>query len=316
MIAAKNDMYTNDIKLTQFLNSAGNILSEKDLILLSQILFEWHAAFTLKELLSNWKTYYKVNVRQVDSYIHFLCFNVRGLYLRWDEVCLLAKQHRFDIMVLGEVGHVDFSMLGAVLGNYYTFYQAGENAHGGVIVIIHNDIPVSRITCTLSNVCIIDIIGEHATRLIAIYAPVSKSWQRADLSKFITNCCIIMGDFNVDIEKDGEKADRLLEWVDSHSLGPFIPDTNTSLRSDRTIDYAVAVGLDPTIQAYEGKTCSDHKPIIGTITRDTTRNIEGSCIRWPVFSLVLSYTSEFWENELNAQSYSGAYEQFTSFLEL
>ncbi|CAF2248304.1 unnamed protein product [Rotaria magnacalcarata] len=143
--------------------------------------------------------------------MHLLCFNVRGLDLRWGEVCLLVKRHRFYIIVLGEVGHVDFSLLGAAFANYPIFYQAGENPHGGVL-----------------NVCVVDLLLEQTIRLIAIYAPVSKSWDWMDLSSFVTNRCTITGDFNIDIEKDGEKAERLLEWMDSCCLGPFIPVTSTA----------------------------------------------------------------------------------------
>ncbi|CAF4207607.1 unnamed protein product, partial [Rotaria magnacalcarata] len=31
---------------------------------------------------------------------------------------------------------------------------------------------------------------------------------------------MILGDFNMDIEQDGEKADRLLKWMDSCCHGP------------------------------------------------------------------------------------------------
>ena len=182
--------------------------------------------------------------------------------------------------------------------------------------MIVNDISVRRITCTLSNVCTIDVQGEHIIRLVALYVPASKSWEWSDLSTFITGYCMIMGDFKVDIEKDGEKADRLLEWMDSNSMGSYVPDTNTSLRSDRIIDYVAAVGVDPTIQAYEGITCSDHKPIFGKITRDIPLNVEGSYTSWSVFFLALTYTSDYWEKEWNLGLYNIIYGQFISFLVL
>jgi hypothetical protein len=62
---------------------------------------------------------------------------------------------------------------------------------------------------------------------------------------------MIMGDFIIDIERDGRKADRLIDWIDSCSLSPVVPDSNISLRSERTIDYAIAAGIDLTIQTYE-----------------------------------------------------------------
>ncbi|CAF2775914.1 unnamed protein product [Rotaria sp. Silwood2] len=248
--------------------------------------------------------------------MHVLCFNVRGLDLRWGEVCLLVKKYRFDIIVLGEVGHVDFSLLGAAFANYRIFYQAGENAHGGVLVLIHYDIPTTRISCSLPNVCVIDLLLEQTIRLIAIYAPASKSWEWMDLSSFITNRCTITGDFNIDIEKDGEKAERLLEWMDSCCLGPFVPDSNTSLRSDRTIDYALAAGVNISIQTCEDDTCSDHKHLLMVLVRDTVLKLEGSRIIWSIFSLMLSYTFEYWGKEWITESYDITYERLISFIVL
>ncbi|CAF4870533.1 unnamed protein product, partial [Rotaria sp. Silwood1] len=136
--------------------------------------------------------------------------------------------------------------------------------------------------------------------LVAIYAPASKSWEWVDLSSFITNRCIITGDFNIDIEKDGDKAERLLEWMDTCSLGPFVPDSNTSLRSDRTIDYALAAGMNLSIQTSEDDTSSDHKPLLMVLACDTVLKRQGSRIIWSVFSLMLSYTYAFWEKVWNS----------------
>ncbi|CAF4253651.1 unnamed protein product, partial [Rotaria magnacalcarata] len=68
---------------------------------------------------------------------------------------------------------------------------------------------------------------------------------------------MVLVDFNIDVMRDGDKADKLLEWMDACSLSAIIPDTNTSLRSERTIDFAATIGIDLSIQAYEGNTTSD-----------------------------------------------------------
>lgn len=236
-----------DAKATRFLDNARTILTLNDFHLLTELLCDWHSASSLFDLFSKWKLFQKSLTHQACSFLHILCFNVRGLDLRWGEVCLLARTHLFDIITLGEVGHVDFSLIGAAFSNYRIFYQAGENAHGGVLALIRNGIPTTRVSCSLPNVCIIDLLLEQTIRLTALYAPASKTWEWADLSPFVTSHCMVMGDFNIDMERDGEKADRLLEWMDSCSLGPVIPDSNTSLRSERTIDYSVTTGVDLTI---------------------------------------------------------------------
>ena len=162
-------------------------------------------------------------------------------------------------------------------------------------MLIRNNIHASRVSCPLANVCVIDLHLEEPIRIVALYAPASKSWKWPDLTSLTSTRCVVMGDFNVDLEKDGDKADSLLEWMDSRALGPCVPDKNTSLRSDRTIDYALAAGIDVTIQTYEGETTSDHKPLFCTLACDGKESKEGCRTLWAVFSSVLSYTFDFWE---------------------
>ena len=117
----------------------------------------------------------------------------------------------------------------------------------------------------------------------------------------------------IDIERDVGDADQLLEWMDHCPLGPVIPDSNTSLRSVRTIDYPLTVGVDLTIQAHEGETTSDHKPLFGTLGCDWIGDNLGSRTSWSVFSLFLSYVAKFWERAWTGGSYDVAYEKFNSF---
>jgi len=50
----------------------------------------------------------------------------------------------------------------------------------------------------LPNICILDFLSTNL-RLCAIYAPESKSWKWDQLSEFISNKCVLIGDFNVDL---------------------------------------------------------------------------------------------------------------------
>ena len=166
--------------------------------------------------------------------------------------------------------------MGAAFSNYNIFYQAGENAHDGVLVMIRNGISATTVACALPNVCMIKLAFEQIIRLATIYALASRTWQWNDLSPFVTTSCIFTGDFNFDLERDGEKADHLLEWMDAYSIGPVIPDANTSVRSERTIDYAVVAGVDLPIKTYEGETSSNHKPLFAVLSCDIIENVEGS----------------------------------------
>ncbi|CAF1403890.1 unnamed protein product [Rotaria sp. Silwood1] len=110
-----------------------------------------------------------------------------------------------------------------------------------------------RIECKLPNVCVLDIIGEEILRVVGIYAPESKPWTWEDLSPFLSNKCVVFGDFNVDIDQDGKKAEIFLAWADTNFLAPFTPELSTSLRSNKIIDYALAAGLSIDIQNYSAK---------------------------------------------------------------
>ncbi|CAF4662430.1 unnamed protein product [Rotaria socialis] len=99
-----------------------------------------------------------------------------------------------------------------------------------------------------------------------MYAPESKSWNWKDLTNLISNKCIILGDFNVDMNNDTQSSEALLEWADACSLAPCIPDAAISLRSNRTIDYALSNGVPLSIQTYKGGSSSDHKPILSTLS--------------------------------------------------
>ncbi|CAF3493096.1 unnamed protein product [Rotaria socialis] len=178
----------------------------------NELINEWLTISSYNELELKWKHYQEANERHgySSSSLNILFFNVRGFDLRWGEAC-------------------------AALSNYNIHYQAGENAHGDILAMIQTDIRVVRLDCSLPNICILDLQWEQIIRLLAIYV---------DLSPFITNHCMIMRDFNIDIEQDGDLADNFLEWMDSCNLEPAVLDSNMSLRSSRTIDYAITVGVE------------------------------------------------------------------------
>jgi Reverse transcriptase (RNA-dependent DNA polymerase) len=305
-----------DCNTTRFIDTARSILSRKEFLLLTNILKELHSSSTLNDTLELWKSFKKSTMQNSCISLNLLSFNVRGFDLRWTEVCLLAKTYACDVILLNEVGHMDMKTAEASFANYQIYYQSGENSHGGVLAMIRDNIPHSRVKCALPNVCIIELKFEQPIRIIALYAPASKTWDWFDLSSYRSAHCVFIGDFNIDLEKDGEKANKILEWMDSCSLGPMIPQVNTSLRANRTIDYALIAGVDLMIQTHEGQTTSDHKPLIGILVTDEAKKSEGCRTAWPVFSLVLSHISSFWEQRWTERAYDVVYQEFLSFLEL
>lgn len=181
-------------------------------------------------------------------------------------------------------------------------------------MLVRNDLHVSRIQCSVPNVCIVDIKGNEDLRIIGVYAPASKSWSWDDLSIFVLNKCVIFGDFNVDISEDDSKAESLLKWADDQFLAPFLPDSPTSLLSDRVIDFAFIRGTTLSIQTYRGNTTSDHVPIIGVIPFDIKYCGIGKNVHWNVFTFFTEYTFSFWKEIWNLENIDDLYNDYSKFL--
>jgi hypothetical protein len=121
------------------------------------------------------------------------------------EVLLRSLSFKFDIMILLEVGVFDSSMIGQSFPKYRSFYQAGENSHGGVLFLFRNDLNGKRISCPIPNVCILDLELDETIRIIGIYGSESRSWEWNVLSNHVSGKCVVFGDLNVDLEKDEKK---------------------------------------------------------------------------------------------------------------
>ena len=129
-----------------------------------------------------------------------------------------AVVHHFDIIILGKVGRYDSSLIVGAPPNYHCFCQRGKNAHGGILVLISMGIHASWVNCSLLNICSIDLHLDKSIRIIAIYAPKSKSWKLLDISCLFASHCVIMDDFNVDLEKDRDKSERFTHHFDQTKL--------------------------------------------------------------------------------------------------
>ncbi|UJR07404.1 hypothetical protein I4U23_011690 [Adineta vaga] len=188
-----------------------------------------------------------------------------------------------------KTGAGDLQHCKQVFSKYKTFYQKGENANGGTIVLVRNEIKTVRIPCDIPNVCVIDVIDGKPLRIIGIYAPESKSWSWDSLSPLVTDKCVFLGDFNVDIEQDKAKAETFITWLDSLFLTPYLPAKPTSKRSKRIIDFALSTGFSIAIQTHESGTSSDHKPILAVVPTMAKETSFAKNTRWNVFSMVAEY---------------------------
>ena len=156
-----------------------------------------------------------------------------------------------------------------------------------------------RYDCNLPNVCAVDIELEKIIRIVGIYTPDSKKWSWIYLTQLISAKCVLMGDFNIDLDKDMKSSEILLQWADSCNLVPHLPESFTSLRtnSGRTIDYAFTSGVPISIQTYEGGKTSDHKPILSILSCNRKELATGKNVHWKVFSLFPCFVFPFWQGQ-------------------
>ncbi|CAF3340392.1 unnamed protein product [Rotaria sp. Silwood2] len=82
--------------------------------------------------------------------------------------------------------------------------------------------------------------------------------------------------------QDGKKAEILLQWADKQFLAQALPNSPTSLRSDRVIDYAFVRGLNLNIQVYNGNTTSDHFSILSVIPLKVLQQKLGKNTHWKI----------------------------------
>lgn len=294
-----------------------DFLSPFEFVLLSDIVMEWRSSPTLSSCFSRWKSRDDNCRTSTAKQVQVLLFNVRGLRARWEEALLIAEKYKADVLVLVEIGSIDPTLAKEVFVNYKHFYQAGENSWGGVLMLCKPYISATRVECDIPNVCIVDVKQETSVRIVGIYAPKSKSWQWNSISLYIKDDCVLFGDFNIDLDckKDEKFAAELMDWAESLGLSPEIPDSPTSLRSNRRIDYAFARGVQIGIQALADNTTSDHRSILSILSQECKENEMGSNTHWRVFKFFLSLTSEFWEHESQIASIETYYTNFVSLLD-
>ena len=184
------------------LNRARYSLTDFDFSLFQEIVKEWEASPLLSMCFDKWQCSIS-KVPSSENSFHVLSFNVRGLELRIQEVILLTISFKFDILILLETGFWDYSFCSQPSENYNMYYQKGENSNGGVLILVRNSLKTARIVCPLPNVCVVETIADEVKiRLVAIYAPESRSWNWEDISEYVSDKCVIFGDFNVDLRND------------------------------------------------------------------------------------------------------------------
>ena len=300
-----------------FICSLAKSLFDFDFRLFSSILTEWESSSLISSCLERWEKFVK-KTESIKKGIHVLSFNVRGFDLRWQDVLLLTAKCESDMVSIPETGDIDITFCQQAFHDFSIFFQKGENKNGGVLILVRSQLYARRIRCDVPNVCIVElylavIIWES---LASTYIPESRSCIWHHLSPIISKLSILYGDFNIDLEKDTTKTSRLLNWADTFLLAPYIPKQKTSLRSDRTIEYALSNGLDIHLLAHNGGTTSAHLPIISKINTVKNERLVGNSIHWKVFKALTGYTYPFWHNQWCLPHFDETYRLDIRFLSL
>ncbi len=158
------------------MSRANECLTHFDFYIFSNILNEWECNLFLHSCFSIGEKFFPSYNNTILSSLHILSFNVRGLNLRWQEVLLLTKSFKFDILILLETDTLDISFYEEIFSNFRISYQNGEHRDGGVLVLIRHGIHVSRVGCKLPNICVVNVKAEEEFRILGVYAPDSKFW--------------------------------------------------------------------------------------------------------------------------------------------
>lgn len=232
------------------------------------------------------------------------------------EVLLLSLSYDFDVLVLLEVGVFDSADLHQLFSKYRIFFQEGENGHGGIIMMTRSVMKVKRVECPIPNACFLDIELDSNIRIGGVYGSDSRSWEWQELSQWCVGNCVLFGGFNVDIYLDKKKAEDFLVWADSCALSPFLPNSPTSLRSEKIIDFVLSTEIHVQVQTHESGTASDHKPIIAFIPIQSKVVKEGRNFHSKVFSFFLSVVASFWEGRWNLDLLDETYYDYVKFLSL
>lgn len=296
-----------------FISSLRVSLSDFDFRLFMSILKEWESSPLIETCFACWEKSVS-STSCTKNGVQVLSFNVRGFDLRWQEVRLLVETYEPDVVILLETGDIDFNFSQEVFHDFSIFFQKGENRNGGALIMVRSHLYARRIHCDVPNVCVVELPGEENLRIIGLYAPASRSWSWDQLSPFISKSNVLFGDFNVDLEADNDKASILLRWADEFLLAPYLPSGNTSLRSNRTIDFAFSNVHQISLTIHKGGTTSDHVPIISVIHNKRVDRTVGNSIHWKVFNMFTEYTYSYWENQWSTMDADLTYTLYTRFL--
>lgn len=274
--------------------------SDKTIRKIKKYLTEWHS-MPLKTLLTQWD---KVdmdtksrNTSTLTKKLNMCQYNVEGWKSRKLEAIDLIQTMEAAIGVWTEVGSQGEKFQ---IPEYTTFYQKGCNRSGGVCVSVGKNLKPVEVKTTMLNTVIIDIYGlNEPIRIVGIYWPPTGKRNLNELSEFIINNTIVMGDFNAALEgwrspKDDSRGIALQKWTEENNLNYIKNTFNSSKRSKRNIDL-----LFTNIKELKGETIkfgtSDHWPILySSECINFPTHFYFPITNWKEFEILVTILQNFW----------------------
>ena len=220
--------------------------------------------------------------------------NVHYLYPKLDEIKLILSQHNVDILCLCETFlNETFSNNEVSIENYKLFRKDRQTNGGGLVIYVRDDIPCEQLTCfgnSLESLWVqIKQPNSKSFVLSCVYRPPSSKVQwMEDFSVMLENPlliekeCIILGDFNIDLQKGDTSSKSWLGLMESVNFSQLVKDsTRVTEMSATLIDHAF-VNTPQNISSVivPNFAISDHYPVC------LTRKIASSYVKGPVHKTI------------------------------
>ena len=240
--------------------------------------------------------------------------NIHFLYPKIDEIKLMLSQNTFDILCICETFlNETFADFEVSLENYKLFRRDRQTNGGGLIIYVREEIPCEQISdfanSSLESLWLeIKQPNSKSFLLAYVYRPPSSkvNWMK-DFSSMLENPimiekeCIILGDFNIDLQKADNSSKSWLGLMESVSFSQLVKNsTRVTQFSATLIDHAFSNTPQNISSVYIPEyAISDHYPVC------LTRKIPSSYAKGPVHKTI-TYRSmkRFDESKFLAELYN------------
>ena len=228
--------------------------------------------------------------------VHIVHLNIHYLYPKLDEIKLLLSSQNIDILCLCETFLNDsFSSSELSIENYKIFRKDRLTHGGGLIVYVNDDLPcIQRHDLEISSVESIwlEVKQPNSKPVLLSYVyrpPSSKVQWLHDFSSSLDNAstyeneCLIIGDFNFDIQSDSFQSKAWFDLMLSINFTQLVKDpTRITPTSATLIDHVFSNNPENIVNvSVPPYSISDHYPVC------ISRKVSSSYIKGPVHKTII-----------------------------